>query len=113
MAPQAHACAKTVDQAAEDTDEEDVLCDVKAGDHIREHTGQHGYHTGIEGKPLADKLEADPGRAGVQQQVDRGKRDLYAPKLQGTTLDQAGDAVKSTREQVTSPVFPRYLSKYP
>ena len=73
------------------------------GHKVRQYTGYHDDHTGIQCKLLSDSLKADNCRYGIQDQADRGKWKGNTQKLFKNRLDQTCNSIKASWVQTSRP----------
>lgn len=96
---QAQADAETVDQSAEDADQQGIVGNRLAWDNIREDAGEYDYTAGTDGEFFSDKFQADEYGNGVQQYVNECVWNRDSHKGLEDVLDQQGESGKSAWEK--------------
>ena len=89
----------TVDQTAENTDQQRIIGNGLRRDQVRKNTGQDNDNAGTHSELDADKPEADKNRKGVQGDVDDSIRNLQAGELPENILKEQCQSVEAAGDK--------------
>ena len=96
---QTDADHESIDDTAEDTDQQNIISDRHLRNDVCQHTRQYDHQAGVQRKLLADKPESYVDWYQIQQQVYQRIGDFHAQKPLKDTLDQNCQSRGATRIQ--------------
>ena len=93
--------SKTIDDASENTDQQDIRSNSNAWNQVRKYTGQYNTQTGVQGKFFSDKAETDVDRNGIQDHIDHRVGQSKSQIHLCPALDQQGKSCGTARIQTS------------